>query len=238
MLAPVLSGRTTVQGALFGPGRSRRSGPEADLVDEFVSGFKPQLPGGCEFVVLHEPQVESLGFPDLVVLIWDTAVATRWREERRLIDRLDLRLAHLIFTLGGASRERLNALVKRGLGDRLERLEAAELVQRRRDRWTTTDLAQAFAVRSILSFEAKMSLTSRVLDQAAGNRWFASTSYVLVPAQPHRAGYEEARRSGVGVWVRGKARALVAQRSARQPRSYVSWLFNDWAWRASGSALA
>jgi hypothetical protein len=92
---------------------------------------------------------------------------------------------------------------------------------------------EAFAVREILAFEAKMSLTSHVIDQAAANRWFASASYVLLPSWSQESQLvEDADECGVGIWINGARRPKLRQPTTAQPLSYASWLFNDWAWRA------
>ena len=219
---------------LLGRERPRRAGPEADLVDEFQASFAPRLPRGCEAIVLREPKVTSLGFPDLVVVAFHMATAHRWTAARRLVARRDLRLAHLIHTLGGATIEHLVGLAGRHVASALDRLAAADLVRYRRGAWFLQPLRDAFAIRHIFAFEAKMTLSDRVLQQAHGNRWFASSSYVLLPRLPRVvARVEDARASGVGVWIRGAREAFVAASESAQPLSYASWLFNDWVWRNS-----
>lgn len=231
----MISVTTSRSGDLLGPGRARRSGPEALLVDDFVAGFTPELPSNCECLMLREPRVESSGFPDLVVLIWDAATARRWPEERKLVDRADLRLAHLIHTLESACEDRLSSLVKKRLDGRLRRLERAGLIEREHGEWKTIPVRDAFAVREILAFEAKMTFTSHVIDQAAANRYFASASYVLLPSWNRESPLVEAAdECGIGIWINGTTRPKLRQRAIEQPLSYASWLFNDWAWRAAG----
>lgn len=223
-----------VAAPLLGRERARRPGPEADLVDEFQLSFAPRLPRGCEAIALREPKVTSLGFPDLVVVAFHVATARRWTAARRLVRRGDLRLAHLIHTLGTSTIEHLVRLAGRPVGSALDRLSAAGLVRSRRGAWSLRPLRSAFAVRYIFAFEAKMTLSDRVLQQAHGNRWFASSSYVLLPRLPQGvARLEDARASGVGVWIRGARDACVAASESAQPLSYASWLFNDWVWRNS-----
>ncbi|HMG11972.1 MAG TPA: hypothetical protein VK571_02265, partial [Gemmatimonadaceae bacterium] len=77
-------------------------------------------------------------------------------------------------------------------------------------------------------------LTSRVIDQAAANRWFASASYVLLPSFSSESSLvEEADACGVGIWVNGAPKPRLRQRYPAQPLSYASWLLNDWVWRAA-----
>lgn len=231
MIPGVLSVQTQAGAGLLGRSRSRRDGPEADLVDQFVSRFQPDVPKGCECVVLKEPRIDS-GFPDIVMLVWDSNAAAQWPSARREVDRADLRLAHLILTLRSACEDRLSAFTRSRLCARLSRLERARLIHRAGGEWRMVPIQEAFAVRQILAFEAKMTLTSQVIDQAAANRWFASASYVLLPSWNSRSALvDEADDCGIGIWINGSNVPTLRQRSVEQPLSYASWLFNDWAWR-------
>jgi len=232
----VLNVTTSRAGDLLGSGRARRPGPEAALIDDFVETFEPSFGDAYQCVVLREPRVESSGFPDLVMLVWDSATSCRWPSERRQIDRSDLRLAHLIYTLDGASQERLEPLVQNRLDVRLQRLQRAELIERSHGEWKIIPLLDAFAVREIVTFEAKMAFTSHVIDQAASNLWFASTSYVLLPTWTGESRLiDDADECGVGIWISGMSKPTLRHRPIEQPLSYASWLFNDWVWRASDS---
>jgi hypothetical protein len=99
--------------------------------------------------------------------------------------------------------------------------------------WASRRLEESFAVRGIVAFEAKISDWTQAIHQASANRWFASESYVLVPAVPARGTLlAQAQRAGVGVWVEGKNTPVQQAPSTieRQPMSFASWLFNEWAW--------
>jgi hypothetical protein len=70
------------------------------------------------------------------------------------------------------------------------------------------------------------------LEQATANLWFASHSYILVPAlNCLRVICEEAKKIGIGVLVfDGKqTRTVLRPRKQPIPASYGSWLINEWA---------
>lgn len=48
--------------------RSERSGPEADLVAEFLRRLVVEVPRGCKYTIFREPHLEC-GVPDLVVAV-------------------------------------------------------------------------------------------------------------------------------------------------------------------------
>jgi hypothetical protein len=64
------------------------------------------------------------------------------------------------------------------------------------------------------------------------NTWFASISYLLTPHVPRSEDFRtRASALGVGLWSR--KRGIIHQPSAGTvPRSYASWLFNEWVWKA------
>lgn len=166
---------------------------------------------------------------------WDPSVVRQWPACRTKLTSDDFRLLQLLL-LGGPSgatilRDRFGAPVQRSL----ERLSAAAVVEADGILVRARPLEDIFAVRRLVAIEAKTSGASAGLMQAVRNSWFASESFYLTGtrASSHLAG--EAERLGVGLLGRGgdidDPRLSPVRR--RLPVSYVSWLFNDWAWRAT-----
>ncbi len=212
--------------------RSRRSGPEADLVDRFVDALPIGTPRDCRMTLFREPRLLS-GFPDLVAVTWHVPTTERWSGARREIATADLRVLQFLVSSGPAADADLTRLFGRTPTASLESLEAAGLVRKRAGMWTSRRLEESFAVRGIVAFEAKISDWAQAIHQASANRWFASESYVLVPAVPRRGTLLAlARQAGVGVWVEGENTPVQQSPSMidQQPMSFASWLFNEWAW--------
>lgn len=213
-------------GILF---RKGRSGPEQDLVDWFLELRTVKPKKGERLTIFREPRLPS-GFPDLVVVVWNESVAARWANERRSIVPADLRLMQHLATVGRARTLDLKSLfgpeVERSLG----RLECADMVVLQKGQWRARALSRTFAIRRIVAIEAKVAGWRIALDQAFINTWFTPESYVLVPAVPKGASLlQAAQQHGIGVLSKEQPR-LVEQRLS-QPRSYASWLFNEWTWR-------
>ena len=123
----------------------------------------------------------------------------------------------------------------------LDRLAAADVVTIS-PRWISCrSLRDIFAVSRIIALEAKISDWRNGLRQAFLNTWFASESFLLLPRVSERSQVMvEAERVGVGV-VDATQRLTaphVAPRRDRLPRSYASWLFNEWSWRGFGTQIA
>lgn len=111
-------------------------------------------------------------------------------------------------------------------------LHSAKLISKRAGVVALRPMAQVFATREIIAIEAKIHAWRSALRQASANLWFASQSYILIPALKclHTI-IPEAKRMGVGVLVfDGKSiKSVSPPRKQSIPASYGSWLINEWA---------
>lgn len=222
--------------AELGPSfRRSQPGPESDMISSFLDG-PPTLtiPRNCAVTIFCEPKLE-VGFPDLVIVIWHVPTASRWQRNRALLAPSDHRLLHYIHQVGRTESEELHLAFGTGTAESLDRLHEAELIRRTGTGWTPRALSRTFAARRIIAIEAKIAEWTSAVEQATRNTWFASESYVLVPHVPRRSELlERAALHGVGViTAAADFDASVEPLPGTLPSSYASWLFNDWAWRAS-----
>lgn len=216
--------------------RRQTGGPECELVDWFLGQNPIPAPRGCRTTMFREPRLES-GFPDLVAVIWHQKTANNWCEARAELTAADIRVLHYLAHHGPCTQEELSAIFVERLPSRLERLLDAETVRRTSSRWYARPLSQIFAVRRLVAVEAKLSQWTAVLEQAQLNTWFASESYVLIPKLPRAESFSDsARLHGIGIWTQEHGEVHSASHlGERLPRSYASWLFNEWVWQAHGS---
>lgn len=216
-------------------GSPSRPGPEADLVSEFVDRALPPPRENELCSVFIEPYLEA-SRPDIVAVYWDSSLTHSWPRARLSLQKLDLRVADLLFQSGPLEEGKLQAVFPRQLRGSLDRLDAAGLVAHTAGLWSLKDIRTIFAVRRIIAFEAKISKLSTALNQAHLNTWFASESYVLTRAgQPRPSTIRRAHVLGVGLLVQPQGTnpvQLVAADDCDIPRSYASWLFNESAWQA------
>jgi hypothetical protein len=214
--------------------RVPQDGPECSLVMEYMESFLPRPRRGHSLTVFIEPEIES-GFPDVVAVYWHLRTAMRWPLARADLKRADFCVAHFLATAGPSDMGRLTTFFPATPGNSLERLHAAGVVRRAAGVWSLRPLRDVFAVRRLVAIEAKIANWQKGLDQATQNTWFASESYLLLPRVPRGSALlAEAARLGVGVRVRDQS--LDGPGPVRRedvPRSYASWLFNEWAWRAA-----
>lgn len=213
--------------------RKRRPGPESDLVEAFLRVMPLAIPRGCRATVFREPRLES-GYPDLVIVVWRHEVTLDWRAEREALKTQDLRLMHFLHHIRRASGNKIARWFGRGIAASIERLRRAAMIRYVGSLWAPCQLRQSFAAAEIIAVEAKIGKWSEVLNQALLNTWFASKSYVLVSNPPSARQLTDAQQLGIGVCSPcGDAFREVVSNVARLPRSYASWVLNEWAWRSS-----
>jgi len=211
--------------------RHFRGGPEAELVNQFLASAPFRPPSGFRMTLFREPKIDS-GFPDLVAVIWSERVAQSWLPERHHLQNSDLRLLHYLALNGATPEALLRRTVPRSLTAALDRLQAAQMVSFVKGHWKPRPVSQLFAARSIIAIEAKLTHTTAAIGQAVLNTWFASESYVLLPKLPRSSRpHTTAQRHGISFCVTGSRLRLGTSLVA--PRSYASWLFNEWALRAA-----
>lgn len=218
--------------------RPSTGGPEEELVDWFLQHARIHAPQGCRATVFRQPQLES-GFPDLVIVVWDSRVSRYWGNRRAQLNSQDIRVLHLLASNGAASVDVLCsflALRAKDVEASLKRLAACRAVTRGRKKCRLRSLKKTFAVRKIIAVEAKMHKWRKAIEQAMLDRWFSSQSYILLPRAVRSSTLlETARASNVGVWARNGTRVKreVTAPTHRLPQSYASWLFNEWVWRVA-----
>jgi len=217
-------------------GRAPVSGPELDLVEAaLASGLAV---GRSKPVVFREPSLPT-GFPDIVA-VFLSKKDVLFNPERSALSNDHMRLLHHVY---GSRSTTANALSKtlvwgeRAIERLMEGLEQAELLRRRGKKARCAPLAEIFVARKIVAVEAKIRDWRGAIRQAAANTWFASHSYILIPAERWSNQIDaEAARFGVGVLTHDGRRTVVKLRAAdrRIPASYGSWLVNEWALRHVG----
>jgi hypothetical protein len=218
--------------------RTPTLGPELEIVRAFLERTACERRDGHTVTVFLEPRLES-GYPDIVFVHWHRNIADVWPVCRAQLSGEDLRLLHFVHGTGRVARDDLrNRMNPRAAERALERLDAAGTVKVN-SRWIRTrPLREIFAVRRIIALEAKISDWRHGLRQAFLNTWFASESFLLIPHVPKgRLLLEDAARLGLGVISgdRSLSAPQVRSRRDRLPRSYASWLFNEWVWRGFGT---
>lgn len=218
-------------GATF---RRTRPGPEQGLIEKYLARHPICAPTGQRAAIFHEPKLQS-GFPDLVIVQWDQSKIGGWNPARAELTPEDIRLVYYIHQAGSVNEEELRARGERGISTRVQRLVDAGFLSDAGRVLQTKPLEEIFALQRIAAIEAKIAEWEACLRQARLNTWFASESFVLLPRVPrYSVLLDEALHAGVGVLTtEDEDHNPLPAKTWELPRSYASWLFNEWTWRAS-----
>jgi len=183
--------------------------------------------------IFREPRLES-GFPDIVIVTWHEKITQGWRPERISLKSRDFRILQFLYNTKNAKEDELDTYFGRAAKGSLGRLHDAGMIRSVRSSWIPFSLGRLFAATNIIAIEAKIGKWNKVLNQAILNTWFASKSYVLVPKLPSQKQIDEAKKHGIGVCSldRGNLKEVDGV-SSGLPRSYASWMFNEWAWKSA-----
>lgn len=214
--------------------RKARPGPELDLIESFLKAMPLTIPEGCRATIFRELRLES-GVPDIVIVVWREEVTHAWRSERISLNTHDLRLMHFLHYHRSVKEDKLVTYFGKRTTESIGRLYDAGMIRpTTSSAWVPLALRQSFAATKIIAVEAKVGKWKEVLNQAILNTWFASKSYVLIPRLPSQRQLVDAQKHGIGVCsLNGKKVREVSSVSTRLPRSYASWMLNDWAWRSA-----
>jgi hypothetical protein len=217
--------------------RPPTEGPEFRMVETFLREGLPKPLPGERLSVMVEPRVEAT-FPDVVAAYWSTQVIDMWTSARRLLTKADIRLLH--FLHGHGTSMQTDDLLSRFRGSAarrsIERLVAAAVVDQNEAQTCIRPLDEIFALRRLVCIEAKVSAPAKALDQAVRCSWFASEVYLLMPCLPKDKDILRiASIHGIGMVLPDSSLedAVIAAEPAPLPRSYASWMFNEWVWRLS-----
>jgi len=211
--------------------RLSRSGPELRLLR---AALRCGLPiSSADLLMLREPELPT-GVPDLIAV--EPHHSSRLIVfKRRKLKRCHLQILHFLNDCGATTLleiSRLLNLAARQAEQALEDLETVGLVLRQREYFAPCSITRAFHAKRIVAIEVKIRAWRHALEQAMANLWFASHSYILVPAlKCLRTICQEAKKFGIGVLVFDGKQTRTALRARKQyiPASYGSWLINEWA---------
>src|SRR5258708_7476478 len=106
--------------------RKSRSGPENELVDWFLHQHAVKPGRGERVTIFREPRLAS-GFPDVVAVVWNESVTSRWNSTRQDLTTTDLRVMHHLVIKGPLSAAALTLLFPSQAERSLQKLRAARM---------------------------------------------------------------------------------------------------------------
>lgn len=214
-----------------------REGPELELVEEFIHEipkiFKPKKNKLALFI---EPLIEG-AYPDIVVTEYNPKIIDTWQEERNVLNNIDFKIFENLRQHQGLTSTELFKNTNHNykvLLQSIEKLYDAGLVERKQGKWKPKPLSETYSVKRLVSIEAKMKEWKTLLNQADANQWFASESYALSSVKnPRESTINKFRDYGVGLYSLSNQKLVKLNEAKKQslPKSYMSWMFNEWVGR-------
>lgn len=219
--------------------RKATKGPELDMVRAFL-GNSPvcsSMSARGNYAMFLEPEIDS-GFPDLVLVQFNSASLEKRLPLRNTLGTTDLKILADICTHRPSKDTTICSRTGFSPADTnvsLELLASCNLIEMRGCTWKAAKLADFFAIKSIISIEAKIGNVSAAAHQALLNKRFSSESYILLDsASISKNTFDICRRYEIGAIINGGKTVKIPAPCAKVPINHVSLQFNEWI----GSKLA
>lgn len=219
------------------PFRKCKKGPEADLIESFISTINISLitqNNRCDLLVLKETCI-SANYPDLVLILLNRSKLDYWNEKRLLLKKNDIKILHHLY-LSNKKRSIGDLVFELGFNEKdlnkiLRRLYNAEMILEVGDCFIIKNIDQLFFISDIISIEAKIKNWKDAFRQAELNYLFSSESYVLLPEKilndkviSHNTSIHQ-----VGIIGINNYKNYIVKKSQKNkiPASYYSWVLNE-----------
>lgn len=217
--------------------RISKAGPELDLVEEFIHKIPKVFKSKKNKLALFvEPLIEG-AYPDIVVTEYNPKIIDTWQKERNLLTSTDFKIFENIRLYKGLTSKEMFKTTNYSykiLLQCIERLYDAGLIIREQRKWKSKPLKETYSLKRLVSVEAKMKEWKTLLNQADANQWFASESYVLSSVKnPRESTINKFKDYGIGLYSLSNQKLVKLNEAKKQslPKSYMSWMFNEWVGR-------
>lgn len=213
-----------------------KEGPELDLVEEFIEEIPKLFRTKKKLALFVEPLIEG-SYPDIVITEFNPSIVENWKETRNQLSVTDLKVFETIRAYKGMNASELFQKTNhdyKTLMHCIEKLYDAGLIERKMSKWKSLPLQEIYSVNRIISVEAKMKEWKTLLNQADANRWFSSESYALSSVKtPRETTINKFKDYGVGLFSLSNQKLIKLNEAEKQslPKSYMSWMFNEWIGR-------
>lgn len=213
-----------------------KEGPELDLVEEFIEEIPKLFRTKKKLALFVEPLIEG-SYPDIVITEFNPSIIENWKETRNQLSVTDLKVFETIRAYKGMNASELFQKTNhdyKTLLHCIEKLYDAGLIERKMSKWKSLPLREIYSVNRIISVEAKMKEWKTLLNQADANRWFSSESYALSSVKtPKETTINKFKDYGVGLFSLSNQKLVKLNEAEKQslPKSYMSWMFNEWIGR-------
>lgn len=211
-------------------------GPEYDLLMAFIARGLPSPDVGERLAVFIEPRLET-GCPDAVAAYWRPAPGPDQCTLSRLRP-IDDRVMHLVWLEPGIDTESIESRYGPQVAGRARELAVMGLIDDCESRMTVPH--ERVVLSRLIAVEAKVAGPASALRQATRNTWYASESYVLMPAVPTAQSLSEKYAAcGVGIVTPDDVvdSPSLSALNLGLPQSHVTWRFNRLAMELTAAGV-
>lgn len=213
---------------------------EYEFLKEFLtSGFIDKINRNpkYELSIIHEPYT-GFGYADLVCVIWDKKIKEFWNEERKKLDKNDIKVLHHMYNM--KTFHKVDVLVSqlgynhREITNSLKRLLTADLIKvNNTSKVKIKPINEIFYIKDIISIEAKLHNWKKALEQSVNNTYFSSKSYTLFPEKTLNSNLlKNYENTNVGIISFDKKYKIIKKPNRQViPSTLNSWFFNEYIGR-------
>jgi predicted transcriptional regulator len=217
--------------------RTSIEGPELDLVNQFIEEIPKIFKSKNNKLALFiEPLIYG-SYPDIVITEYNPKLIDTWNEKRNSLNDIDFKIFENIRLGDGLTSTELFKNTNfnyKILFECIEKLYDAGLINRQNGKWKSNPLKDIYSIKRLVSVEAKMKEWTTLLNQADANQWFASESYALSSVKtPRESTINKFKDYGIGLYSLSNQKLVKLNEAKKQslPKSYMSWMFNEWVGR-------
>ena len=190
-----------------------------------------------ELSLIEEP-FTGLGYPDLVCVLWDKKIYSKWINEREKLKIQDIKILHHLYnkkkytnitTLSielGFSKKSLHSSIKK-------LLTAKTIIENKNNKFKIKPIDEIFFVKDIISIEAKLHDWNKALEQSINNTFFSSKSFTLFPDKIiSQKLLDKYSSTEVGIISFDKKYSIIQKPTKQKiPSTLNSWFFNEYIGR-------
>lgn len=209
---------------------------ELDFLKKFLSsGFFEKINRNPNYEVslIQEPYT-GFGYADLVCVIWDKTIQSKWNEQRNTLGIKDIKILHHLYNCR-IYKNVFNIVNELGFNQKathesISKLLDAKLIQENKEnKIKIRPINEIFYVKEIISIEAKLHDWKRALEQSINNTYFSSKSFTLFPDEIINDNLiDKYNSTDIGIIsFGGKYKMLKKPKRRIIPSALSSWFFNE-----------
>lgn len=199
---------------------------ESNFFENYINDKKKN------YLFIEEPYT-GFGYPDLVLLIWNTNISKLWNDDRNKISANHFKIVQHLYNY---RRPKSSKEIAKDLGFANKQVELflsnlydSGIVRINKNEWILEDVKSIFFLEEIITFEAKLKNWKNAFFQAGNSDYFSSEVFTLFPDNIINDNLMNTfSQSSVGVISFNKSYKVVKPACKKElPITLNGWFFNE-----------